>query len=310
MKLEQLRQLTAIVEYGSLRAAARGLELPQPALTRSVRALERELGVELFARQTTGMVLTHAGRRFHRHAAAIVNEARRAREEIAQERGESTGSVSVALSIAPHVGMLPATLPEFRRRYPHVQLQIIEGLLPDVEAQLRDGSLDFYLGAAPRSAPGAGLAMQHLSENTRAVLCRRGHPLARVRSLRQLAGADWAITAVDYNAEDDIARLFEGHGLAAPRVLLRARTAMTVLVALAHSDLLAMLPVQWAEYPTVGEILQIVPVREPLPAPAIVSIRRPDLPLTPAAEHLYDVLLRHLPARGQAARRIRMPGRV
>ena len=39
MMLEQLRQLTAIVEYGSLRAAARGLKLPQPALTRSVRAL-------------------------------------------------------------------------------------------------------------------------------------------------------------------------------------------------------------------------------------------------------------------------------
>jgi hypothetical protein len=38
----------------------------------------------------------------------------------------------------------------------------------------------------------------------------------RARSLKQLAGADWAITAVDYNAEDDIARLFEGHGLAAP----------------------------------------------------------------------------------------------
>ena len=171
MKLEQLRQLTAIVEYGSLRAAARGLKLPQPALTRSVRALERELDVELFTRQTTGMVLTHAGRRFHRHAAAIVNEARRAREEIAQERGESAGSVSVALSIAPHVGMLPAALPEFRRRYPHVLLQITEGLLPDVEAQLRDGSLDFYLGAASRSAPGAGLAVQHLSENTRAVLC-------------------------------------------------------------------------------------------------------------------------------------------
>jgi DNA-binding transcriptional LysR family regulator len=85
---------------------------------------------------------------------------------------------------------------------------------------------------------------------------------------------------------------------------------MTVLVALAHSDLLAMLPVQWAGYPTVGEILQIVPVREPLPAPPIVSIRRPDLPLTPAAEHLYDVLLRHLPVQAPATRRVRMPGRA
>ena len=74
MKLEQLQHLIAIVEHGSLRSAARRLDVPQPALTRSVRALERELGVDLFARQTTGMVLTAEGVRFHCRACAIAND--------------------------------------------------------------------------------------------------------------------------------------------------------------------------------------------------------------------------------------------
>eukprot|EP01041_Mallomonas_annulata_P015091 gene15091-32019_t len=189
MKLDQLQHLMAIVENGSLRSAARRLDMPQPALTRSVRALERELGVSLFARQTTGMVLTAEGVRFHRRACVNSSEARRAREEGQQPGPDYEGTVSVALAIMPRLGMLPDTLPVFRRTYPKVKLNITESLLPAVEGALRDGSLDFYLGAAPRLKPAPGLALQHLCDNTRVVVCRKGHPLARVRSLKALVGA-------------------------------------------------------------------------------------------------------------------------
>jgi DNA-binding transcriptional LysR family regulator len=142
--------------------------------------------------------------------------------------------------------------------------------------------------------------MQHLFDNTRAVFCRKGHALANARALKSLAGAQWAATAVDYNADEDMARLFAQSGLPGPTVLLRARSAMSIMVALAHTDLLAMLPVQWSDFPMTRDTLQMIRVREPLPAPAIVLIRRPDLPLTPAAEFFCDALLR---AAGGAARR-------
>jgi DNA-binding transcriptional LysR family regulator len=295
MKLDQLRHLIAIVEHGSLRAAAKRLNLPQPALTRSVRALERELGAPLFLRETTGMVLTPRGRRFHLRASAMVNEARRALDEIAQDDGGSgEGTVSIALSIMPHVGMLPSALSSFRKRYPNVLLQVIEGLFPDVESALRQGSIDFYLGAAPRTAPTAGLVVQHLFDNTRAVVCRKGHPLSGAKTLTALADADWMTTAVDYGTDDDMARLFAIHRLPAPRVRLRAHSAMSVIAALAHSDLLAMLPVQWADFPPTRDSLRVIAVREVLPAPKIVLIRRPDLPLTPAAEYMSDLMGRSI----------------
>ncbi|MCX7279756.1 MAG: LysR substrate-binding domain-containing protein [Burkholderiales bacterium] len=296
MKLEQLQHLVAIVEHGSLRAASRRLQIPQPALTRSVRTLEKELGGAVFLRETTGMVLTELGRRFHVRASTIIHEARRALDEIAQHSGDDRGTVVVALSIMPHVGMLPYALKAFRQRYPKVRMQLIEGLFPDAESGLRDGTIDFYLGAAPRNPPAPGLAVQKLFDNTRTVVCRKGHPLVGCRSLKELAGADWATTAVDYDAADDLLRLFSSHGLAAPQVVLQARSAMSVMVALAHSDLLAMLPVQWGEFPLTRDTLQAIPLAELLPAPAIVLVRRPDLPLTPAAEFLCDVLLRHGPA--------------
>ncbi len=295
MKLEQLQHMVAIVEQGSLRAAARRLVTPQPALTRSVRTLEKELGVALFTRQTSGMTLTPAGTRFHTRACTIVNEARRAVDDLSQDGGQDEGVVAIALSIMPLVGMLGAALPVFRRRYPKVRLHLTERLFPDVEGALRKGEIDFYLGAAPRQGPAPGLEVTTLFENTRAVVCRKGHPLAGSRSLKTLVSADWATTAVDYNAEDDIAQLFGTLGLPSPRVLLRAHSAMAVIVALAHSDLLAMLPTQWEEFPLTRDSLQVIRIREVLRAPTIVLIRRPDLPLTPAAEFLSDVLRRSGP---------------
>ena len=70
MKLNQLRDIVAVAERGSLRAAARHLAVAQPALTRSVRDLERELGAPLFERRARGMSLTAMGVAFVRRANA------------------------------------------------------------------------------------------------------------------------------------------------------------------------------------------------------------------------------------------------
>jgi len=295
MKLSQLNHLVAIVEHGSLRSAARHLNVPQPVLTRSIGLLEKELGGALFTRETKGMALTPVGRLFHTRASAIVHESQRAREEFSQSLGNERGTVVAALSIMPHVGMLSQALPLFRARYPHIRLQLIEGLFPDVESKLRDGSVDFYMGAAPRTKPMPGLRIDLLFENTRTVIGRKGHPLNHSRSLKALAAADWAITSVDYDADQDLQQLFASHGLPAPNILLHARSALSMMVALANSDLLAMLPVQWDEFALTKNALEVLRIREVLPAPAIVLVKRPDLPLTPAAGYLVDMLMRQIP---------------
>jgi LysR family transcriptional regulator, regulator of abg operon len=68
-----------------------------------------------------------------------------------------------------------------------------------------------------------------------------------------------------------------------------------LMVALANSDLLTMVPVQWTEFVAVSKSLAPIPVREVFPAPSIVTVRRAGLPLTPAAELLLDLLRRNVP---------------
>ena len=292
MKLHQLRNFVAVAERGSLRAASRHLQLAQPALTRSLGELERELGMALFERHARGMTLTEPGRAFALRASAILNEVRRAKEEMDQLGGGTGGSVAAALSIAAHLALLPSALPAYRNSFPGVQLRLVEAIFPTVQAALRDGSIDFYLGPAPGAKLTSDLAQDVLFANTRIVVGRRNHPLAYAGSLAELADAEWATTSITLKASDELGLLFRRYRLGSPRLVLQSQSALTLIVTLASTDILAMVPVQWLAFPPVAGMLQPIPVREKLPAPDIVCVRRAGLPLTPAATGLLDLLRR------------------
>ncbi len=295
MKLHHFRHVVAIAERGSLRAAARHLQLAQPALTRSLGELESELGTALFERQARGMALTPMGHIFIRRANAILHEVRRAREEVEQLQGGTQGSVVAGLSIAPHIAMVPKALVPFRKRYPGVRLHIIEGFYSTLEAGLRGGSVDFFIGPEPDSALASDLVQESLFANTRKILCRRNHPLAGAKSLSELGDAEWATTSITLQAEEELGTVFASHHLPAPRLALQTQSALTLLVAIANSDILAMAPIQWMDLEPIGTVLQTIEVFEPLPAPTIVLIRKAGLPLTPAATFLLDLMRKAVP---------------
>ena len=118
MKLSHLRNILAVAEHGSLRAASRHLDITQPAITRSIREIERDLGASLFERHAKGVRLTALGNSFVRRAYAVQAELRRAREEIDQLKGDAIGEVSVAVSTASGMSMMPSAVAAFRKRYP------------------------------------------------------------------------------------------------------------------------------------------------------------------------------------------------
>jgi DNA-binding transcriptional LysR family regulator len=292
MKLTQLRNIVTIAERGSLRAAARHLSMAQPVLTRNVRELEHELGIPLFERRARGMILTPMGQVFVRRASAILNEVRLVREEIEQLHGGVQGSVVCGLSISAHIALLPHAFRPFHKRYPDVKLHIIEGQYPSLEREIQSGKMDFYVGPLWRHALPSDLICEKLLDNKRAIFGRKGHPLAKARSLRELVSAEWATTSITQRAEDELQEIFAHYRLPEPRLAVRSQSALTTMMALLNTDFLAMLPVQWTDFPIIGQALISIPVRESLPAPPLVVIRRSELPLTPAAEFFVDLLRR------------------
>lgn len=292
MKLTQLRDLVAIGDHGGLRRAARHLGVAQPAITRSIRELERELGVTLFERTTTGMVLTPIGEAFARRMSAVQLEIERARDEVGQLKGTGTGTVAIGLSTAPHVSLLPRVLAPFQRRFPDVRLRIREGLFPAMESGIREGRIDFYVGPLAERSLSGEFAVERLFENRRIVLGRRGHPLASASSLRELVGARWVATSVTSRSEAELNPLFERHGLPTPVIAVQTESALSMITVAASTDLLAMLPQQWLGFVNATRLLTPIRLDDHLAAPTICIVHRNGLPLTPAAEQLCDLFRR------------------
>jgi DNA-binding transcriptional LysR family regulator len=293
MKLHQLRDIVAIAEHGSLRGAARHLGIAQPTLTRNLSDLEKDLGAPLFDRRTRGMVPTRLGQSFLRRSVAILNDVRRARDEFEQLRGNAIGSLSVGLSIAAHLALLPSALSPFRKRYPNVDLHIIEGFYPTLESGLLDGSVDLYVGPDPGMNLPSGLRRELVQPGRRGVLCRASHPLIKATSLAQLQDAEWITTSITSKAEDEIGAVFKRYGLRKPKLALRSQSALTLLTCLTNSDMLTMAPIQWNRSKFANGLLATINVKEELSAAQIIAVSKSELPMTPAAAFFLDLLRRN-----------------
>ena len=289
MKLNAIRDFLAVAERGSLRAAARQMGGSQPGISRSIQELERQLGVSLFQRTSGGVQLTPMGSVFLRRASTVCDVLRRAQEEMGQLSGETHGHLRVALSSVPHIALLPNALGPFRARYPHVAIDIIDAVYPTIELDLKESRLDCYIGPAPDDL-GGDLLKEVMLTNTRVIVGRKGHPLAQAKSLRDLVDAEWVSTSITHVAEDELGPLFESNDLPPPNLVMRAHSTLTFLVSVVYSDLLMMLPVQWTKSPLLHNLVQIIEVREALPAPSISLVRRSGLPLTPAAEYFVEMM--------------------
>ena len=292
MKLHQLRDFLAIVEKGSISAAAKYLGIAQPSLSRSIRELEKELGVPLLERHARGAALTPMGAMFAKRARLSVMELEKARDEITQNQGQVHGNVTVCISGVSNLTLLNAALTPFQKRYPLVNLNLVEGVYPLVESRLKEGLIDLYVGPAPHAGPSAEFRLEKLFHPPRAVLARKGHPLAGATSLRQLLDANWLTTSITDRAETEFGAIFEELGLPPPRLSIRVSSALTLITALTGSDALAITSRTWADLPMFANLITVIPVEEAMMGPSIALICRAAVPPTPAAEYFCDMIRR------------------
>ena len=186
MRLSQLRDFIDIVEGGSLRAAARQRGISQPVLTKSLRSLEESVRARLLLRTAQGIVLTPSGRALLVRARAVQAQLAKAREEISEIAGDRGGSVAFGASASGLV-LLPDALARFHVEYPRSHVRIVEGAPKALLSQLRDESLDFFIGPRPRGALEPHLRARPLFRLPLAVAARRGHPLRNARSILTLS---------------------------------------------------------------------------------------------------------------------------
>ena len=151
LNLKRLRSLIVVAEEGNLSRAATRLHLSQPALSRRIRELEKDLRFSLFERVGRGIRLTGEGRGFLAQCRDLLAHAD-AVEERAKAFASGEGGVLRA-GASPQMleCLFPDLLVRYRARYPLVEVELVEGTSGDLETRIERGEIDFAVIAPARA---------------------------------------------------------------------------------------------------------------------------------------------------------------
>lgn len=233
MELRHLRYFVAVGEEQHYGRAARSLRVAQPALSRQIQDLEKELGFELFERLPRGVKLSAAGKLFLEDARRILQEVSEAGIRAGRVARGRSGTLRVGFTEnSSWRGVVPDSFRRFREQQPDAELQLQpEASLAQIDA-IRSGRLDAgFVNFMPRSDPELDqilVARQHVE-----LAAPQGHPLTRLRTLclRDLTEAPfiWFPRRANPAFYDQMMRECYRGGLKAPRIVQEGVNEPTIL---------------------------------------------------------------------------------
>ena len=256
-----IRALTAIAEGGSFEAAARRLDISQPALHRSARDLERVVRRSLYQRMARGLAPTSQARELARRLKVALRELEYGIEEIRAAQGIFTSRITVGN--IPHSGtdLLSNAIRRFLALYPNASVHVSDGPYEALLDALRAGDLDLVFGVLRRPAWAGDVKEEFLFSNPYAVFAGRQHPLARVprMTLRELARYDWILPARGAPRREAFEGMFAGSARS-PTVSIEATSLEIYKSVLATTNMIALLSTIDSQ---LGEALTILPFASP-----------------------------------------------
>ncbi|MDQ7990460.1 MAG: HTH-type transcriptional regulator CysB [Candidatus Dactylopiibacterium sp.] len=224
MNLQQLRYILEIARHNlSVSEAADALFTSQPGVSKQVRLLEEELGIEVFARHGKRLTaITDPGRQVLAIAERMLREADNLRQVGEDFRNEDSGRLVIATTHTQARYALPRVVAEFMRRYPRVQLHIHQGNPRQICEQVLAGEADIAI-ATEAAADLADLVLLPCRQWNRSVIARRGHPILREAPLTLEAINRFPVITYDsaFAGRSLINKAFLSRGLK-PNVVLTA----------------------------------------------------------------------------------------
>nr|WP_321461082.1 LysR family transcriptional regulator [uncultured Vibrio sp.] len=176
MELRQLKHFVAAAELGSISAAARLMNLAQPAISSSIKKLEQELKTPLFNRRDRGITLTVAGNEFLSHAKQILNQAEDAKLAMQAMEGLDQGLVDVAVPSMLGSYYFPPLVMAFRHQYPNIDMNILDTGTRNIRRMLLEGEVELGVVASKDLTP--ELESGPLIREEMVVCMAVDHPLA------------------------------------------------------------------------------------------------------------------------------------
>jgi LysR family cys regulon transcriptional activator len=224
MRLEQLRSIVEIVKQGySVSRAAEALNTPQPALSRQLRSLERELGIDLFIRNQNRLRgLSQAGTAIYEIAERVLRDTESITHIARDFFDVKSGSLTIATTHTQARYALPPLIKRFSERYPDVEIMIRQGGPGEIIELVRGREADLCIGSES-PAEGSDIALFACYPMHRIVLTPKDHPLLSIKRITLETIARYPIITYDapFIGRSRLVRSFASEGLK-PKIVLSA----------------------------------------------------------------------------------------
>lgn len=227
MKLQQLRYIWEVAHHDlNVSATAQSLYTSQPGISKQIRLLEDELGVEVFAR--SGKHLTHvtpAGETIIEKAGEILRKVESIKQVAQEFSNERKGSLSIATTHTQARYALPDVIEGFIDKYPEVSLHMHQGTPVQIAEQAADGAVDFAIATEGLDLFG-DLVMMPCYRWNRCIVVKKDHPLAKLSSVGLADVAEYPIVTYvfGFTGRSKLDEAFLQEGLA-PKVVFTATDA-------------------------------------------------------------------------------------
>ena len=228
MTLKQLKYLVGIVDSGlNITSAAERLYTSQPGISKQLKQLEAELGVQLFTRKGKSLAaITPAGRDVIARARKILREVENIRSLASDLTAEQEGTLSIATTHTQARYVLPEVIRAFRDVYPRVDLELHQGTSEQIAELINTNKVDFAIATGSQHLF-PHLTMLPIYKWHRIALVPKDHPLAQQKKrldLKTLAEHPLVTYVFSLTGESSFKRAFHEQGLE-PRVVFTARDA-------------------------------------------------------------------------------------
>jgi len=276
-----------VVESGSLSRTSKRLNVSQPALSKSLRLLEEQLGVRLLDRGPRGVKLTVFGESFYRRARSITAEFRRANDDIDHIKGKLTGIVSLGVTPGPGVldQIIPKAVIRVARKRPNLKVRVRSGTLSELLVDLHRGDLDLLVTVLDERTRGPDLKVQKLFDDSFALVVRAGHRLLTKKeiSLQDLLASRWVMLEDALPLWESVCRLAASENIEVTTRPIESNSLVFLREVARKTDFIGIMPAFSAEKGASLGSLRYIPLEHISPSNALPTLARP-LGLVHAAE--------------------------
>lgn len=232
----------AVCETRSFTEAANRCHVTQPAITKSIKKLEAEIGVTLLQRSSRGLALTHFGELLRHHVACMQGQTRYFQADLAALIEGRRGRLRLGVGYAVASTMLPHLVAALQERFPGIDVEFETAVSDELYPRLLDGAIDIMIASIMGLSPTREVTIEELFPVDMAVFAREGHPLLQTPFRpADLQRYRWYLFTHDIEGRRALDRYFDANGVACPTVAFRSSALAMLLELTRLTDGLAYL---------------------------------------------------------------------